>query len=316
MKKFIIAMLVIFIVGAVIIGIGCAVYFSGDNRFFSKDAEYVQKEYNCKSADITDLSLNLTDAHNLIFKSGDNFAVNYSDSLLTEFDITESGGKLFITERSNKIRWFKRILYKSECTDVTVTLPDSAVISLNAIVKGAVNSQISNREFTDISLSVLGAGHIKMSDVCAENMTLNISGAAEVDVIGNFNNYYLNANGSAKMELSGMVQKLKADISGSAELECSSLYCDDVELNCSGSSDIELSGGGKQLKVNSSGSTHLDAQKFPVDTAYIKSSGNIDAKISVENQLTVSANGSGRIYYWGHPFITNESDRWILIQMD
>lgn len=317
MKKFITAMLIIFVIGGIVIGIGCAVYFTGDNRFFSKDAEYVQKEYNCTATDITAISLNLTDAHNLTFKSGDKFSVNYSESLLAAFDITETNGKLDINEHSKNMRWFNRIFYKSQCTDVIVTLPDSAVISLSATIKGAVNTQISDRQFTDVNISVSGASNIKMSDISANNITLHVSGSANTDITGEFGNYSLNASGSAKMALSGTMQKLKADISGSAELKCISLYSNEVELHCSGSSDIELSGSGTQLTVDSSGSTDLDAQRFPVDKAYIKSSGSIDAKVSVEKQLTVYSSGGGKIRYWGHPEIIQQGSGSIsIIAMD
>ena len=125
MKKFVIAMVVIILLGAVLTGVGCAVYFSSDFRLGTSNVEYYEKTDTFEESFST-LDLYLKNPHKVSFVRGEKCEVKYFDTDVAPITVSVQGGTLSISEKSyDAINWIKRIFYKFKTTDIVVTVPES-----------------------------------------------------------------------------------------------------------------------------------------------------------------------------------------------
>lgn len=316
MKKLIISMVIIIAVGALVAGIGCAVYFKGNNRLFSKDAEYKVASYISPSS-FTEMDLELCSGHRLILQYGDGYSLTYSDSLLSKFNVETKDGKLNVKEKSNSLKWWNRIMYRQETTDIILTVPEGSKLSLRGTISGSLSAELPDWEYGDFDLIIAGSTSITGKNITADDINVTASGSAKFGVGGTLKSVNVIASGSADIELSGSATSLKASVSGSVDLSCEQFDCPIIDVDSSGSSDISLSGTGSKLTVHSSGSTDIYAKDFSLLTAAIHSSGSCDAEINVSVKLTVSVSGSADIKYWGNPSIENiGSNRARIKKMD
>ncbi|MDE6550289.1 MAG: DUF2807 domain-containing protein [Clostridia bacterium] len=304
MKKFVLAMIIIVAVGALIAGVGCAVYFKGTSRLFTKDAEYAEKTF-ISSASFNEIDMNLRSGHRLILQRGEDYSLTYSDSLLTTFSVAVQGGKLRINETASSMKWWHRVMYKEQTTDIILTVPEETILSLRGTISGSLSAELPDWEYGDFDLDISGSTELKAANITAKSIAITASGSAKFGARGTFQDISVRASGSADIELSGVANSLSAKVSGSVELSCTQLTCPTITVDGSGSTDIELSGSGNKLTVHSSGSTEISAKDFALTVASVHSSGSCEIELNVSERLTVSVSGSADIKYWGNPIVEN-----------
>lgn len=284
MKKFVIAMVVIILLGAVLTGIGCAVFFSSDWRLDSGNVEYYEKSFETEDAFST-IDLRLGNAHNVTLQRGEQCSVKYFDTNYTEFTISVQNRALVISENGWSWKnWLQRLFYKFRSTDVIITVPDGVKVEIVGSLKGAVNLNLPSWEYGNIDLEVSGVSTIVATDVNASSIALEVAG-------------------SATMTLSGKTNSVKINASGSVVLRSDNLNCPLVNVHCSGSANVNLSGTGSALNLDVSGSGKVKARDFALDRAHIESSGSVDAEHTVSTYLKADTSGSSHISYWGDPQI-------------
>lgn len=304
MKKFVISMVVIILLGAVLCGIGCAVYFTGDNRFFSVEVEYTEKNFTAEQG-FNEINLNLHEAHNISFKNGDAYSVRYFDSELSDISVSSENNTLIVSEKGfNFKNWLQRLKYKFRTTDIEITVPADTALSIEGKISGSAIIKLPSWTFGTINLKISGAASLVGTQLKTDNITVNASGAADINIGGEFKDIDLHASGASNVTLSGSASSLHSQASGSMELNGNNFNCPLVDLSASGSMDVSLSGVGDTLKAHASGLSEIQAKNFTVNSASFDTSGSLEAEVTVNNTLTVHASGYAKIYYYGDPQIT------------
>jgi uncharacterized membrane protein len=90
---------------------------------------------------------------------------------------------------------------------------------------------------------VQGAGKIETIDNHSLQLTslnLDLSGAAEADLLLNVQNLTIDAKGASKLDLAGVADNLHVTIAGAGELEAEDLLAQVVHINCTGASKAEV----------------------------------------------------------------------------
>ena len=90
---------------------------------------------------------------------------------------------------------------------------------------------------------VQGAGKIETIDNHSLQLTslnLDLSGAAEADLLLNVQNLTIDAKGASKLDLVGVAENLHVTIAGAGELEAEDLLAQVVHINCAGASKAEV----------------------------------------------------------------------------
>ena len=93
------------------------------------------------------------------------------------------------------------------------------------------------------AIIVQGAGKIETTDNHSLQLTslnLDLSGAAEADLLLNVQNLTIDAKGASKLDLAGVAENLHVTIAGAGELEAEDLLAQVVHINCAGASKAEV----------------------------------------------------------------------------
>ena len=98
---------------------------------------------------------------------------------------------------------------------------------------------------------------------------------------------------------------LNAYVSGGSLAQLNAGYRK-VNLVLSGGSKFRMHGLGDELEGDISGASVLSAFDFPVSTATLNFSGASSGKITVADQLTVTASGASTVVYRGSPSIEKD----------
>lgn len=282
MKKFVIAMVVIILIGVVLTGIGCAVFFSSDLRFDSNNVEYTEKLFETEEG-FSIVSLGLNAAHKVIFERGEKCSVKYFDSDVSSFTVEVKNNTLVISEsRWDWKNWVKRLFYKLKTTDVVVTVPEGVTFDLDGELSGATEMNLPSWEYGKIDLDIAGAATVNANDISASSITLTVSGATT-------------------LTMSGKADSLRTHASGAVIIKCNNFTCPQIDVHSSGSTELNLEGTGNALNLHASGSGKIFAKDFTLERAELDASGSVDAELNVSNYLKVESSGSARVYYWGDP---------------
>ncbi|HSV87461.1 MAG TPA: head GIN domain-containing protein [Bacteroidales bacterium] len=90
-------------------------------------------------------------------------------------------------------------------------------------------------------VSIAGACKLNSTEpVESRDLMLDISGAAEIDLVVNTNVLSTNLSGAGKISLQGVADKHNADLSGASILQTSSLITRETRINLSGAGSAEV----------------------------------------------------------------------------
>lgn len=112
---------------------------------------------------------------------------------------------------------------------------------------------------------VQGAGKIETIDNHSLQLTslnLDLSGAAEADLLLNVQNLTIDAKGASKLDLAGVADNLHVTIAGAGELEAEDLLAQVVHINCAGASKAEIHAV-RELWAQAAGASKISYQGNP-----------------------------------------------------
>lgn len=81
----------------------------------------------------------------------------------------------------------------------------------------------------------------------------------------------------------------------------------ELNVNVSGASKLIMDGLGDELHADVSGASTISAFDFPVDEAYLNVTGASLAKVTVSNELDVTASGASEVIYKGNPTLQSNT---------
>lgn len=301
MKKFIIAMAVILLVGGILSGIGCVVYFNGNQKLNFENPEYVENVFVAESA-FDSVELDFNEPHTLKFERGDTYSVKYSTNQYSDTTVSAAEGKLRFQEKPwNWKTWIHRLFCRFSTTEVVITVPRDVVLTIDANIGGASDITLPSWQYGNIDMDIHGAACVTGDSIEASDINISISGGAKIDLTGNMKNIRIDSSGSSDISLAGKAKELRVYASGSSDIVCTQFDSPLINIEMSGSADITLKGTGDVLNLHSSGSSEIYAREFAVSRAILESSGSVNAQINVSQYLSVSASGSADVEYWGNP---------------
>ncbi len=309
MRKFVVAMIILIVIGAVVAGIGAAIFFSqyGSDGAFGKEIDYTEHVFDAEQP-FSNVSFNLKYAHKISFVRGENYSVRYSDAENFPVTVSSSNGTLTIAENRDKSFWWDLFGFKwGTTTEMVITVPEDVVLSLGGTLSGASAINLPSWEFGSVNLKMSGATNIKGYGVKTGNLTFDISGATKIELSGVVGDIKVDASGSAELDFAGTAQSLSLSASGSAKIDCEDFTCPQISAKASGSAELELSGVGDVLDVKSSGSAEIEAKEFSLRRAIFDCSGSMKAEVSVSDYLYVKASGSATVRYWGAPSVNRDT---------
>ncbi len=79
----------------------------------------------------------------------------------------------------------------------------------------------------------------------------------------------------------------------------------EITCNSSGGSDIFAKGTTSIFKANVNGGSDIKAKELKADICTIEASGESDTVITAYKEISINANSSSDIYYYGDPQVRN-----------
>ncbi|MFG1497584.1 head GIN domain-containing protein [Saccharospirillum sp. HFRX-1] len=125
-------------------------------------------------------------------------------------------------------------------------------------------------------LSVSGAMSIMADELRGEELTLSVSGRAEVDMNVEATALNIHCSGSADITARGLVDQLEIHTSGSVKLEGGDLLARHVDIATSGSSRVTI-WAEESLNIRSSGSTRVRYRGQPLVSQSVSGSSSVEA---------------------------------------
>lgn len=112
----------------------------------------------------------------------------------------------------------------------------------------------------------------------------------------------VNASGAVKItgETPLEFSRLSINISGAADIDME-VYGDKMELKVSGAGKTHLNGEVENMSIRLSGASKLSAEALYTKNMDVDISGAGSARVNVENELTANISGAGNIHYIGDP---------------
>lgn len=125
-------------------------------------------------------------------------------------------------------------------------------------------------------LSISGAMSIIADELRGDELTLSVSGRAEVDMRVEASVLILRSSGSAEINATGLVDQLEIRTSGSVRLEASDLLARHVDIATSGSSRVTI-WAEESIDIRSSGSTRVRYRGQPLVSQSVSGSSSVEA---------------------------------------
>lgn len=303
MKKQIISTVIILVVGLVLCIGGGLMYRGAGGDAFAQSLEYTEYNYEAENQ-INTIDLEVSGDCNLILKRGESCEVEYSQSEISEISIKEEDGVLKFEEnvqwRKNIFNWYK----KRQKTDLTITVPEDTVLTLDCEFGGAVTATLPAWTYGNIDIEVSGAAEIKCDgQITADDVDVDVNGAAKLNLSGQFKSLNISTSGASVVNMDGKVDTLDLSASGSSTFTSSNLECGDVKVKASGSVKLDLKGSGDKFTARVSGSCKMSAEEFTLSTADLTVSGSAKVDINVSQKINAKVSGSAKVNYYGDPQI-------------
>ena len=199
--------------------------------------------------------------------------------------VSESGGVLRLRIENGynvgngKKRWFSSSKDLEGPIKVAVEMPSLAKIELSGAATLHSKETFSEKN-CEIELS--GASKVRLGEVNANVLDLNMSGASE-------------------LVLAGSYDIIKTDLSGATKTFLSSGSAKKVEVEISGASKLNLSGKAEVANLEVSGASHFEGSEFQAKEAVVEISGAAKAQINVQKRVSGEVSGASSFTYTGNP---------------
>lgn len=129
--------------------------------------------------------------------------------------------------------------------------------------------------------------------------------------------YGVDFSGAVNAKVSGFTNVSRMDLSLSgASLAQLNMNVENIHFSLSGASQLRLSGEGQLIDGSVSGASILSAFDFNTTTSTLTVSGASHGKVSVSQQLEVSASGASEVLYRGSPQVIAEVTGSSVVRQD
>lgn len=214
-------------------------------------------------------------------------------------------------------------------TKVTITVPDQFKDYFKYDLSNGifVVKKIRDDKKNNGSMYNEKYGRYNIDIICSSLDVMDLSGAADVELIGNFsanvcsietsgaskveiengsiscNSSKLDLSGASKMELNfNAKEDVYMEVSGASNIDCK-IVSNTFKSRISGAASVELEGRANSVKFDVSGAAKIYADEFVGKDVYVEASGAAYIKVNASGTLEVDKSGAASIAYKGNPTI-------------
>ncbi|MBQ9661210.1 MAG: DUF2807 domain-containing protein [Bacteroidales bacterium] len=175
-----------------------------------------------------------------------------------------------------------------------VTMPQLTDLEMSGATRLTASGQFdAHREF---EMKLSGAAKVLKLQVKGTEAEISCSGAAKLELTGDFDKMDLEMSGATGANLSGTVKKADIELGGAAKLAQDG-QIGRLELEASGAANYKLTGSLDELELEASGAAKINTSDVPADRARIRLAGAANAIIHVRQELSVSLSGASTCRY-------------------
>lgn len=98
---------------------------------------------------------------------------------------------------------------------------------------------------------------------------------------------------------------LTVDCSGAAEIDLN-MAVQTLTVNINGGAELDMQGTANQADITLNGAGEIDAKDLVVQSMHINCAGASEAEINVQDELWAQASGASKISYRGNPRVIKQ----------
>jgi len=146
-----------------------------------------------------------------------------------------------------------------------------------------------------------GVSRAKFKNFKCENLTLDCSGASGVDgSVKVKNELTIDNSGVATIEIDGVTHKAEIESSGASKLYGKLKIKDKLVIDASGTSMLDLEGSAHDAKFDFSGASNLSGKNMTVNqNSDIECSGTSTVTITANGKINADLGGASKVNYYG-----------------
>ena len=307
MKKFIIAMVIVLIIGVVLSIVGIAILGGANGKYFD-EVTYTEESFvGEESFNVIKLSFN--SARNLKIVEGEEYSVKYTDNSLTDITFSVKDGVLTVSESENYEIWVFNWRRNIKSTDFVITVPSAEKVSVDCTINGAINADLVERATGYGTMKFKTNGAVRFTGkFSAETLSIETNGALKINYEGTADKVILDTNGALEGSVNGNIGELKVETSGALHFDGNNLTCSKFSADVSGSAHIYLNGTGDEMDLDISGSCTVNAEYFTLRKVDADISGSGSLSLNVSESLSVDGSRSLTVKYRGEPNLHIDKD--------
>ena len=226
--------------------------------------------------------------------------VSYDEVFQNKLIVKYVNGKLYLSVNTDKMT-FKERRKSTDGIQVSLQMPSIDEIDLSGAAKLAANGTFSTN---GLEIDLSGASHVKGLNISGEELSIDCSGAASLEMAGDFKNVDIETSGASQVNLDGNSNTLEIEASGATGVTITGNH-KHADLETSGASHIKLTGTVDYINGVCTGASSIKAQEYTSNNGKIELSGASNAKIRCTGDLKIMVSRASSLTYYGNPNIIN-----------
>lgn len=261
---------------------------------FSAHAGQVTKDY--RFGNVT--GIKASSVYNIKLSKGnsDIVKVTADDEYFKHIKIYMDGNTLVLgwenTYRSNN---------KKQTNGINVVLQVNSLEELDLSGAASFDGNGYTYPSREFECEMSGASSATNFSVNTGKTDLDISGASNITVGGNYGELEGEISGAAKATLNGNASDVELEVSGAGNVSITNCNARIVDLELSGASNVSVNGVTDILKATVSGASSLKAKELKAMDATCYASGASGASVRCTGTLQVKTTTASKITYYGNP---------------
>jgi len=212
---------------------------------------------------------------------------------------------------------FKITVKKGDTESLSITADESLMPYLRSEVKNGVlklyykdHTRVGKISTPEVQITMRNLEKVALSGVCSmdckdvfqpNNFIADLSGISRLKIeVNPKGNLTCDLSGASNLDIVASASKAIIDISGTGKMTLK-LNAPKATFDLSGSSNIKVSGKSESAIFDVSGIAKINAFDYELKKANIDISGSSQIEVNASDELAVDASGISAVYYKGRP---------------
>ena len=183
---------------------------------------------------------------------------------------------------------------------VYLQMPHINDIELSGTSRLTAEGVFETKKGMEIELD--GASSVKGLQAKGEHLSIECSGASQLQMSGAFKKVDTELSGASKIAYTGDCKEFSGEFSGASGASLEG-YCDITTIECSGASSVTMEGETDDLTVIVSGASKFKGEKYEAKKGYVEATGASNAQVRCTGELRATVGKASRLTHYGNPEI-------------